>query len=406
VSDELATARQQVQERVLDADRLVRASAGGAIRGERPQWRKVELRPVALKTGVALQVVTYDERQAHTSNYAWGSEAEQAVADLLGEPFGHWHVATTDGELGFRVTKGARVLVTRSSVGRKREVAHDRVKSRLVDPASPFLRELGVTDRSGAVKKSRADKYHQVEEFVRLLDAAVREARSAGRLTGKRLRVVDLGCGNAYLTFATYQHLTQQLGLSVEVIGVDVKEQSRRHNTDVAGRLGWSDDLHFVEGTISAVEVETPVDIALALHACDTATDDALARGVGWASELILAAPCCHHDIQRQLRSTSAPAPYGLVTRHALLRERWGDVVTDALRAHLLRRAGYRADVVEFVDSQHTPRNVLLRAHRTGTTPTVEQDAEYRRLVSEWQVRPYLELLLERAASDVTESGE
>ena len=140
-----------------------------------------------------------------------------------------------------------------------------------------------------------------------------------------------------------------------------------RHNTEVAERLGWTGDVHFVEGTISDVDVEPPVDITLALHACDTATDDALARGVGWRSELILAAPCCHHDIQRQLRSASAPVPYDLVTRHALLRERWGDVVTDALRAHLLRRAGYRTDVVEFVDSRHTPRNVLLRAHRTGS---------------------------------------
>lgn len=393
MSDELATARHQVQQRLLDADRLVRASAGGAIRGERPSWRKVELRPVGLKTGLALQVVTYDEHQAHTSNHAWGREAEQVVEGLLAEPFGHWHVASEDGELGFRVTKGGRVLVTRSTVGRTREVAHDRVKNRLVDPASPFLRELGVTDRAGAVKKSRADKYHQVEEFVRLLDAAVRDARSAGRLTGERLRVVDLGCGNAYLTFATYQHLTQQLGLSVEVVGVDLKEQSRRHNTDVAERLGWS-GAHFVEGTISDVDVESPVDITLALHACDTATDDALARGVSWRSELILAAPCCHHDIQRQLRSASPPAPYGLVTRHALLRERWGDVLTDALRAHLLRRAGYRTDVVEFVDSRHTARNVLLRAHRTGAKATTGQEAEYDALVAAWGLRPRLAELM------------
>ncbi len=169
---------------------------------------------------------------------------------------------------------------------------------------------------AGVVRKTRADKYHQVEEFVRLLDAAVRDARSAGRLQRERLRVVDLGCGNAYLTFAAYEHLTAGLGLSVEVVGVDVKDQARRHNVDVAERLGWSSDVHFVEGTIGDADVELPVDITLALHACDTATDDALARGVGWASELILAAPCCHHDIQRQLRAATPPAPYGLVTRH------------------------------------------------------------------------------------------
>jgi SAM-dependent methyltransferase len=244
------------------------------------------------------------------------------------------------------------------------------------------------------VKRSRADKYHQVEEFVRLLDAAVRDARSAGRLGRDRLRVVDLGCGNAYLTFATYQHLTAGLGLSVEVIGVDVKDQARRHNTHVAEKLSWSADVHFVEGTIADAEVEPPVDITLALHACDTATDDALARGVGWKSELILAAPCCHHDIQRQLRTATPPAPYGLITRHGLLRERWGDLATDALRAQLLRREGYRTDLVEFVDSQHTPRNLLLRAHRTGSASTPEQEAEYQELVDDWSLRPRLAVLL------------
>jgi SAM-dependent methyltransferase len=285
--------------------------------------------------------------------------------------------------------------VTRSSTGRARDISHDRVKNRLVDPAARFLRELGVTDSSGVVKKSRTDKYHQVEEFVRLLDAAVREARDAGRLQRERLRVVDLGCGNAYLTFAAYQHLTAGLGLAVEVVGVDVKDQARLHNTDVAARLGWSADVHFIEGTIEDAVVTTPVDVALALHACDTATDEALARGVRWQSELILAAPCCHHDIQRQLRAATPPAPYGLVTRHGLLRERWGDLVTDALRAQILRREGYRTDLVEFVDSQHTPRNLLLRAHRTGSASTPEQEAEYERLVSNWSIKPHLATLLE-----------
>ena len=395
MTTDLATARSEIQQWAVDAERLVRATAGGVLRGQRPRWRRIELRPVELKSGPHLQVVAYDERQSFTSNYAWGPDAEQVVKELLNEPFGHWHVASTDGELGYRVSKTDRVLVTRSAAGQARNVSHDRVKHRLVDPAAPFLRELGVTDSSGVVKKSRADKYHQIEEFVRLLDAAARDARDAGRLQRDRLRVVDLGCGNAYLTFAAYQHLTAGLGLSVEVIGVDVKDQARRHNTDVAERLGWSADVNFVEGTIEDADVATPVDIALALHACDTATDDALARGVRWQSELILAAPCCHHDIQRQLRAATSPAPYGLVTRHGLLRERWGDIVTDALRAQILRREGYRTDLVEFVDSQHTPRNLLLRAHRTGSASTPEQEAEYTKLVAAWSLRPHLASLME-----------
>lgn len=406
MSDDLANAAAEVRQRLLDADHLVRATAGGALKGQQPRWRRVELRPVVIKGGPHLQVVTHDERQAFTQNHPWGAGAAAAVDALLAEPLGHWHVATTEGELGYRVTKSGRVLVTRSATAHAQDVAHDRTKSRLVDTGEPFLHELGITDGSGRIKPSRTDKYRQVEEFVRLLDASVREARDAGRLSAARLRVVDLGCGNAYLTFAAYRHLTSALGLSVEMVGVDVKEQARRHNTEMAQRLGWSDDVRFVEGTIADAEVTTPVHVALALHACDTATDEALARAIGWRSDLVLAAPCCHHDLQRQLRRAQAPEPYDLVTRHGLLRERWGDLLTDALRVHLLRRSGYRTDVVEFVDSQHTPRNVLLRAHRTGVPPTVEQDAEYRRLVSEWQVRPYLELLLGRGGSGVTESGE
>ncbi|HVQ19363.1 MAG TPA: SAM-dependent methyltransferase [Actinomycetes bacterium] len=394
MSDDLATARHQVRGRLLDAERLVTATAGGSIKDERPRWRRVEVRPVELKDGPRLQIVTFDERQSFTNNYAWGADAERAVDEVLTEPFGHWHAATTDDEYGYRVSKGDRVLVTRSSQGRERRVQHDRVKSRLVDPSAPFLRQLGISDAAGQVKKSKTDKYRQVEEFVRLLDAAVREAQESGRLASERLRVVDLGCGNAYLTFAIYHHLHEVMQRSVQIVGVDIKEQARRHNTDAAARLGWSDDVAFVEGEIGTANVEPPVDVTVALHACDTATDDALARGISWQSELILAAPCCHHDIQRQLRAASAPSPYGLVTRHALLRERFGDLLTDSLRVHLLRRAGYRTDVVEFIDSKHTPRNVLIRAHRTGTPATQEQEAEYVALIEAWGVKPALETLL------------
>jgi len=393
MSDDLATARDEVRRRLLDAGRTVSASAGGGLRGETPRWRRAELRPVDLKEGPRLQIVTFDESQAFTTNHPW-SDAERAVDDLLVQPFGHWHVATTDDEYGFRVTKSGRVMVTRSSTGRERRTTHDRSKSRLVDPAAPFLRQLGVSDSAGHIKKSKADKYRQVEEFVRSLDATVREAQASSRLNGDRLRVVDLGCGNACLTFAIYHHLHDVLGVDVDVTGVDLKQQARRHNTEVAERLGWAKDVRFVEGEIATAEVDLPVDITVALHACDTATDEALARGIGWQSELILAAPCCHHHIQQQLRAASAPSPYDLITRHGLLRERFADVITDSLRIHLLRRCGYRADVVEFIDSKHTPRNALIRAHRTGVVATPEQEAEYTELVTAWGLNPRLEELL------------
>ena len=177
---------------------------------------------------------------------------------------------------------------------------------------------------------------------MRLLDAAVREARDAGRLRRERLRVVDLGCGNAYLTFAAYRHLTTAIGLSVELVGVDVKDQARRHNAEVATRLGWSDDVRFVEGTIA-----TPKSTSAGSHRpgapCLRHRDR---RGPGAGRRVAeRAGPCRSLLPPRRPASAAqarAPDPYGLVTRHGLLRERWGDVITDALRAHLLRRSGYR----------------------------------------------------------------
>jgi hypothetical protein len=188
-------------------------------------------------------------------------------------------------------------------------------------------------------------------------------------------------------------------GLAVHTIGVDVKTQSREHNTAVAESLGLAADMTFVQGDITSAELEQPPDVVLALHACDTATDDALARAVTWDAPLVLAAPCCHHDVAAQLRRAPTPAPYTLLTRNGILRERFADTLTDAVRASVLRLVGYRVDVIEFVDSKHTPRNTLLRAVRTGATPSEESRRELDELTRTWGVHPKLaELLSERLA--------
>jgi hypothetical protein len=170
--------------------------------------------------------------------------------------------------------------------------------------------------------------------------------------------------------------------------GVDVKAQARERNTKLALRLG-ADGLRFVEADIASVALDPAPEVVLALHACDTATDDALARAVQWRAPVVLAAPCCHHHLQAQLRRHPPPEPYGLLTRHAILRERLADTLTDTARSALLRLHGYRVDVVEFVDSAHTPRNTLLRAVRTGAAGR-QVRADYDALVAQWQVTPRL----------------
>jgi SAM-dependent methyltransferase len=397
---------------LLDEDLLLRAVASGRQKGGRPRWRRVELRYVDLKAGRRLQVTAYDDTQAHTSNHDPGEAAREAVDALLDEPFGNWHVETTTETHQLRVTKKLEAMVhtaVRGAVepgesaggaaspepGDGPARAHDRRKPRLLPEDHPVLRAVGIADADGRVKPSKQAKYRQVEEFLRLLDASLSEAIAQGRVRTPTpedpLRIVDLGCGNAYLTFAAHAFLSQRL--PVRMTGIDVKEQSAEHNSAVAARLGI--DADFVVGTIGGARLGQAPDVVLALHACDTATGDALARALEWKASLVLAAPCCHHDIAAQLRTTQAPEPYAMLTRHGILRERFADTLTDALRATLLRREGYRVDVVEFVESAHTPRNTLLRAVRTeGGSDAAAR--EYDDLVATWRVRPRLGELLGR----------
>jgi SAM-dependent methyltransferase len=309
------------------------------------------------------------------------------VDRLLAEPFGSWRVEATAVTLQLRVTRSGAAQLHRGPGVAAGPAGHDRASQHLLDPDDPLFEVTG----GGAAKR------RQVDAFLRALAATLPPTLPAP------LRVVDLGCGNAYLTFAAYRWLTATRGADVRLVGVDVRDEQRRRNTALAARLGWDGPVSFLAGTIAGTVLPWRPHVVLALHACDTATDEALARAIGWRARWVLAAPCCHHDLAAQLRRAPAPAPYQPLTRHGILRERFAEVLTDALRAALLRRYGYRVDVVEFVESRHTPRNLLLRAVHTAAAPTGAQVREYDDLVSTWSVTPRLAQLL--AGPDAAADG-
>ena len=330
----------QLRQQILDPDALVRAVASGRRRGtEPPRWRRVELRYVDLKAGRRLQVTAYDDQQAHTSNHAPGDDARDAVDALLDEPFGNWHVDTTTQSHQVRVTKKGDALLHTADARRPRptgtEGDHDRDKSRLLPEDDPVFVALGLSDHEGRMKPSRQAKYRQVEEFLRILDASITEAIDKGHLrrptADEPLRMADLGCGNGYLTFAAQRYLTHVRGLPVTVIGVDVKQQSTDRNTALATGLGM--DAEFV---VAASPTSSSTRRRTWCSPCTPATPRPttrwLARSRG-SAPLVLAAPCCHHDIAAQLRKTPSPAPYAMLTRHGILRERFADTLTDAVRA-------------------------------------------------------------------------
>lgn len=399
MTEPLLRALNRMRGLILDPDALVRAVASGRQKGEEPpRWRRVEMRYVDLKAGRQLQITTYDATQAFTANHDPES-ARRAVDELIDMAFGHWNVSTITEDHALRVTKKLEAVVNTTERTAPAEVSrgHDQPKARLLPEDDPVFIALGISDKDGRLKPSRQAKYRQVEEFLRLLDSSVADAIAKGHVrtptAEEPLRIVDLGCGNGYLTFAAQRYLTSVRQLPVVVTGVDVKEQSRDHNGAVAADLGIQ--AEFVAGTISDVQLQQSPDVVLALHACDTATDDALARAVEWEAPLVLAAPCCHHDIAAQLRKAPTPAPYAMLTRHGILRERLADTLTDALRASLMRLSGYRVDVVQFVESQHTPRNTMLRAVRTGApVKGGSVRKEYDDLVTTWGLKPKLGELL------------
>lgn len=384
--EDLAGALSALRPLLLDEQSLVKAVGSGRRRNEHPRSARVDLRPVDLKTGRHLNVVATTEAGPTTTNHAYPGEAAAVVDDLLGEPFGNWHVQTTTETVQLRVTKKGQAQVSRRPESADQVTTHDRAARHLIDPGDPLFRVLG----AGAAKR------RQVDAFLRELQVAV---TGADLPAGRPLRVVDLGCGNAYLSFAAYAFLSREH--AVHLTGVDRRREARERNTALAAELGWSATVDFVEGDILDAPVRPPVDVVLVLHACDTATDDALAQAVRWAAPVVLASPCCHHDLQRQLQDQPTPQPYGLLTAHPILRERLGDVLTDALRAELLRDQGYGVDVVQFVAAEHTPRNTMIRAvravteggsPRSGAGSAVRTD--YADLVATWGVRPYLQTLL------------
>ena len=390
---ELGAIYSELHQSILATDTFIRAVFSGRRRNMQPANERLDMRPVELKSGLHIQITYSDGRAMTTKNYL---PHELPFMEIAQSGYANILVENQNGSLNLHFSKKDQPLLTRGKSTQERKVSHDHEKQRLLDPADPFLREVGIADHNGRVKPSMMDKYKQVEEFLRLLVPTLEDAISAGHLRtpseDSPLVLVDHGCGHAYLTFAAHQYL-QAHQIPVKVIGIDIRESSRVRNNEIASNLGILGSIEFFAEEISATTVQS-ADIAVALHACDTATDDAIAWAVNRNVALTLFAPCCHHDIQAQMKV--APEPWLLITRHGIMRERLGDLITDSLRIQLMKMAGYRVDAIEFIGGVHTPRNLMIRAVKTGAAVDEIERDRYRQMVDMWGVTPVLEGKLNR----------
>ena len=361
---------------IIDQNNFVRAVLSGRRRNMQTQYERIDIRPVQLKNELKLQLVMSEEKQDTTKNI---DAKREDILELLNSGYANILVEHTTGLLSVRVTKKGEALVHEAKGVFERTLSHDIAKERLLEASDSFLIEVGISDQKGSIKPSMQDKYRQVEEFLRILETALPEKK-------EKLSVVDLGCGHAYLTFATHQFL-RKLGVEAQVIGIDVRETSRDRNNTIAKKLGITDSIEFRAEEISETQIST-ADIAIALHACDTATDDAIAWGIQHDVRLLLIAPCCHHDLQVQMQEI--PEPWPMLTRHGIMRERLGDLLTDSFRTQILKLLGYRVDAIEFVGGEHTPRNLMIRATKTGAKPVQIDIARYKEMLAQWNVVPAL----------------
>ena len=389
---ELDEALSEAAALISDSQNLVRVVLSGRRRNMQTPCERIDIRPVQIKNQLHLQVIENDGRQSTAKNYL---PTNFDSNDLLRSGYANILIEQTSGSLSIRISKKGEALVTRTKGINEQLLSHDRNKNRLLNPNDPFLIEVGITDSKGVIKPSKSDKYMQVEEFLRILAPTLKNAIEAGQIhkptRDKPLTITDLGCGHAYLTFGAHQYL-QAEAIPVSVIGIDIRPKSRDRNIAIAEKLGIEKSIAFRAEEISETTV-TKTDVAIALHACDTATDDAITWAVQSDAKLLFIAPCCHHDLQSQL--SEIPEPWSMLTKHGLMKERISDLITDALRAQILRLLGYRVDVIEFIGGEHTPRNLMIRAVKTGAKPDAHDVARYKEMITMWRVKPALAERLE-----------
>lgn len=391
-ADTLASLRDEVERRVFGLPGWM----GCTFVWPRPcddGHTKSALRPVLLQGKPAFQDTRTGGRSADTRNYS-RNRAKELVRSMLESDFSEVHVQSADGDLHARVTKKGHVLVSRSRA-LKREAssatAHDHTKDYPLQrfDSAALLQALGFAGPDGRLLPSMHGKYRQVNEFLRALEATLEEV---GVDPSPQLRLVDVGCGRTYLSFSARAYLAQRFGCDTELTGVEIRDDIVATCRATAERLDLAPPAaEFVAQDIAAYTPAHTPDVVFSLHACDTATDLALARGVQWGARAIVSAPCCQHEIQKTLRTDG---PSRALLRHGILRERLADLLADALRAQILRILGYRVRVVEFVEPEATGRNVMLRAVKGIRPGAAEAVAEYLALRDEWKVVPPLETFL------------
>ncbi len=346
---------------------------------------KIKIRPVILKGSLEFQTTSYVGKQVLHSN----ADKTKTVTDIvkeLTENFKQCQLETVDKDYSVLVSKKGKVTI--SSKNKKQKAAqcdlhHNRSKKYLLDPKVKvdFLVDLGVMTAEGKIVNQKYDKFRQINRFLEFINDILPQLDKDRELT-----IIDFGCGKSYLTFAMYYFLKELNGYDIRVIGLDLKEDVIDNCNNLARKYGY-EKMEFIMGDIADFTGTDKADMVVTLHACDTATDFALEKAVKWGAKVIMSVPCCQHEVNAQIENEELEP----ILKYGILKERFSAIVTDAIRANILEANGYETQILEFIDMEHTPKNLLIRSIKTNKK---NQSESYKKLISDLNIDPTLYRLL------------
>lgn len=326
---------------------------------------KIKVRPVAMKDKIEYQVSEFIGRKVFHKNYK-KDELKKKITDWMQEDYKQAQFTMTDATAQILSGKHSQTVKYKKckEVRVQRDLSHNRTKRYILPEGTPvgFLIDLGVMTKEGKIVRQKYDKYRQINRFLEFVEDILPQLSKEREQT-----IIDFGCGKSYLTFAMYYYLKELKGYDIRIIGLDLKEDVIAHCNELRDKYGYG-KLSFLVGDIASYTDVDAVDMVVTLHACDTATDYALAKAVQWGAKVILSVPCCQHEANRMMENELLQP----VLQYGILKERMAAIMTDAVRANLLTAKGYDTQILEFIDMEHTPKNLLIRAVKTGRSRSGE----------------------------------
>lgn len=359
--------------------------------------KKVKIRPVLIKGEVLFQITEYCGQKVLHQNVT-GTEVLEKLEEWFTGLFKQAQISAKDANVTILVSKKGKATIKIKNKTQKEDsiewdplkpvgiASHNRVKQYILKEGVgvPFLIDLGIMTSEGKIVKSKYDKYKQINRFLEFIEDILPNLDK-----DKEISIIDFGCGKSYLTFAMYYYLKELQGYNVKITGLDLKEDVIAKCNELKERYGY-DKMQFLKGDIASYEGTNQVDMVVTLHACDTATDYAMYKATIWGAKVILSVPCCQHELNKQISCEEI----GSILQHGLIKERMAALFTDALRAKLLETLGYKVQVMEFIDMEHTPKNILIRAVKSKTEISERVKSkklmEYQKTIDFLNVNPTL----------------